>query len=122
MNYRERVQELPAPLPGRRPRGGEMTHRVEVLWERLEIPGAIVWLDEEPELTLFNRNDGSYSLLNEEASAIFRSIASGRSYHGTLEALTQTFRAGAELVTADLSGFLDEALARGLVVATGEES
>ena len=92
-----------------------MSDRDTDLWDRLFIPKRIVWLDVDADLVLFNSANGSYSILNEVASSIWRNISCGRSFACTMERLTDEYHADRESIAGDLIRFMHEAVQSGIL-------
>ena len=78
----------------------------------------ISWSNVESELVLFDGRDQSYASLNSSASDIWRGLAGGASIDELADELAAAFGADRALVGDHVSAFVEEALAKGLLVPT----
>lgn len=79
------------------------------------VPEYISWNDIEGELTLFNRNDGSYHGLNLTASYIWRGISHGMDEHQIVSDLQSRFEQNEATIRDAVDIFLTQACESGLL-------
>jgi hypothetical protein len=77
----------------------------------------VSWNPVEGALALFDARDGSYHALNESAADIWRGLAEGDAPDTVAARLAARHGISAEQLAGDVAGFVDAALAKGLLVA-----
>jgi hypothetical protein len=77
----------------------------------------VSWNPVEGALALFDARDGSYHALNESAADIWRGLAEGNAPDAVAARLAARHGVPAEALVDDIAGFVDAALAKGLLVA-----
>lgn len=83
----------------------------------LRIASHIAWNDVPGELALFDSRDGSYHALNGSAAAIWRAIASGLDVTAIVDGLASAYDAPRDAIQSHVDDFLEDARAKGLLVA-----
>jgi hypothetical protein len=73
--------------------------------------------DQGAELVIYDRDSGSYHALNASASAIWRVLEFHNSPQQIVEAVAKDMAVGTDEIRADVSDFLLQAHAAGLIVA-----
>ena len=76
----------------------------------------ISWSNVEGELVLFDDRNQSYASLNSSASDIWRGLAKGMSVDALADELAAATDADRSLVGEHVSAFVEDAVAKGLLV------
>lgn len=82
----------------------------------LKVAPHISWTPVEGELALFDTRDGSYHALNASAAEIWRGLAAGTPPADLAARLAARYGAPEDEVVSGVASFVEDALARGLLV------
>jgi hypothetical protein len=83
---------------------------------RFRIAPDVNWRDAPGELLLFDARTERYCVLNEQAAALWRRLATGAALEEIATDMAQHFNADRKTILADLNGAAKDLLRRGLIV------
>jgi hypothetical protein len=86
------------------------------LLTHLSIASYVVWKNVAGDLVLFDERDGAYHALNAAAASIWRRVADGRAVPAIIDELSAEFGAARDVVSDDVTRFIDEAVGKGLLI------
>jgi hypothetical protein len=79
-----------------------------------------VWKNVVGDLVLFDERDGAYHALNSIGASIWRRVAGGQPVAAIIDDLSCEFDVAREIVTGDVTEFIDQAIQKGLLVEDPE--
>lgn len=86
-----------------------------------EVAAYVNWRDAPGELLLFDARTDRYSVLNEQAAAVWRRLAAGAALDEIAADLASRFEADRADILADVTEAVDDLLRRGLIVAAASD-
>lgn len=91
-------------------------------WNDLIIPDNVVWQSVDEDIVLFDSNNGNYFSLDEIASEVWRNIHHKKPFDSVVEELMKKYHADSDLITGDISRFVDDTIQKGLLTVNDGEN